>query len=246
MLRQSIYVSSLCLWAVSAMAQEPGENPVADAAGGEWSGSAELGATVTSGNSDTRNLNGKAEALYERARWRHTTRAEALLASDSGEDTAERYVASYQADYKKTERSYIYGTVRGEVDKFSGYDYRLSEAVGYGHRFWEAGDKGYFDLEAGPGLRQSKPEDGVREDEAILRMAAKYRNSWTPTTRFSQDVIVESGSDNTFTESVTGLKVRINSALAMKLSVTVKHNSSVPIDTEKTDTISAITLVYDF
>ena len=266
MFRSFLYGTSLCLVAVSVMAQEPESTdapvdatppaeaqpaepaaPAADEpAAGAWSGSAELGATVTSGNSDTRNINGKAEVQHERDRWRQTARAEALTASDSGVDTAERYVASYKADYKKTKTTYIFGTIRGEVDKFSGYDYRLSEALGYGRRFWEGGDKGYFELEAGPGARQSKLEDGTREDEAILHMAAKYRNKWTDTTEFSQDVTVESGSDNTFSESVTGIKVKINSHLAMKLSVTVKHNSDVPVDTENTDTISSLNLVFDF
>jgi putative salt-induced outer membrane protein len=238
--RQTIYVSSLCLWAVSALAQEAG-GPAAP-----WSGSAELGASSTSGNTDTRSVNAKAEVLYKLDRWRHTLNGEVLFASDSGEDTAERYVAAYQADAKLSPRSYLYGAVRGEVDKFSGYDYRLSEALGYGYRLWAAGDLGYLELEGGPGMRQSQPEEGAREDEAILRLAAKYRHSWTATTRFSQDFLVESGEDNTYVESVTGLKVRINSALAMKLSFTAKRNSEVPAGTKKTDTLSAVNLVYDF
>jgi len=259
MFRALTYGISLCLLAVSAVAQEAAEQPAAEAeapaaaaeeaaeaTGGTWSGSAELGGTVTTGNSETENLNGKAEAVYERDRWRHTTKAEALYSSDAGVDTAERYVASYKADYKRSERSYIFGALRGEVDEFSGYEYRVSESVGYGRRFWEVPDKGYFDLEAGPGFRHSKPEDGVREDHAIARMAAKYRNKWTPNTEFSEDLIVEAGTDNTFTESVTGYKVRINSSLAMKLSYTIKHNTDVPVDKENTDTITAVTLVYDF
>lgn len=213
---------------------------------GTWSGSGELGATMTTGNSETRSFNGKLEVQYEEGRWRHGSKLEALKSSDDGADTAERYVAAYKADYKKTERTYIFGSLRGEVDKFSGYDYRLSESVGYGRRFWEVQDKGYFDLEAGPGARQSRLEDGTHQRDTILRVAAKYRNKWTETTEFSEDLIVEAGEDNTFTESVTGFKLKINSHLAMKLSVTVKHNSDVPPDKENTDTISAITLVFDF
>ena len=264
MFRALAYGISLCVFTVSALAAEPAaapKNPDAqdaavaaeaakpedgDKTAGAWSGSAELGGTVTTGNSETESLNGKAAAQYERGRWRHIGKAEALYSSDAGVDTAERYVASYQANRKMSRRSYVFGAVRGEIDEFSGYDYRVSESVGYGRRFWEAGDKGYFDLEAGPGLRQSKPEDGVREDHGIVRVAAAYRNKWTPNTEFSEDLIVEAGTDNTFTESVTGYKVRINSSLAMKLSYTIKHNTDVPTDQEKTDTISAINLVYDF
>lgn len=58
--------------------------------------------------------------------------------------------------------------------------------------------------------------------------------------------MVESGESNTYSESLSALTVKINSHFATKLSLTAKHNISVPVGVEHTDVISAAALVYDF
>jgi putative salt-induced outer membrane protein YdiY len=63
---------------------------------------------------------------------------------------------------------------------------------------------------------------------------------------FQQDLTVIVGSDNTNTKSVSALKSQIIGALSMKLSYTVDHDSQAPDDKDKTDTETALTLVYDF
>ena len=63
---------------------------------------------------------------------------------------------------------------------------------------------------------------------------------------FTQDIRVEGGEDNVYTESDTGFKVNIMENLAMKLSVLVKNNSDVAAEKKKTDTITAVTVVYGF
>ncbi|MGI9308794.1 MAG: DUF481 domain-containing protein, partial [Gammaproteobacteria bacterium] len=54
------------------------------------------------------------------------------------------------------------------------------------------------------------------------------------------------GSSNTYTESVTKLKASMTGALALTLSYTIRHNSDVPPDTEKSDRFTAISLEYGF
>jgi len=61
-----------------------------------------------------------------------------------------------------------------------------------------------------------------------------------------EELSVEGGSDNTYTESITELKLRINAALAMEVTFSVKDNSDVPAGIKNTDTATAVTLVYDF
>ena len=57
---------------------------------------------------------------------------------------------------------------------------------------------------------------------------------------------MNSGSSNTFTESVTELGANIYGALAMVLSYKIQNNSDVQSGTEKTDTFAAISLEYAF
>ena len=63
---------------------------------------------------------------------------------------------------------------------------------------------------------------------------------------FQQDVTVITGSSNTNTKPVTALKTQIIGALSMKASYKIDNNTDVPADKEKTDTETALTLIYDF
>ncbi|MEW6645575.1 MAG: DUF481 domain-containing protein [Pseudomonadota bacterium] len=223
-------------WAgtVTAVEEQPG-----------FGGEAELGMVTTSGNTDTRSINAKARLRYLTETWRHEGRLEGLRTSDGDTITAERYLASGKSDYRFTPADYLFVTVRYEDDRFSGYDYQFSEAVGYGRRVVKT-ESVELDLEIGAGGRHSRESGQAREDEAIVRGAAKLGWAVSPTSRFTEELLVESGESNTYTESVSALSVRINSRFALKLSLTVKHNSDVPAGVEKTDTLSAVTLVYDF
>lgn len=220
---------------VAAAAEE------AEGVGGE----AELGMVTTSGNTYTRSVNGKGRLRYLRGPWRHEGRLEGLRTSDSAGVTAERYLASAKSDYRFRPTDYVFATVRYEEDRFSGYDYQVSEAVGYGHRLVDRA-RLKLDLEIGVGGRHSRETGGRTRDEAIARGAGKLAWDVSPNSRFTEEVLVESGDSNTYTEVVSALKVMINSRFALKLSLIIKHNSQVPAGVEHTDTLSAVTLVYDF
>ena len=59
-------------------------------------------------------------------------------------------------------------------------------------------------------------------------------------------MLAEAGSSNTFTESVTDLRAQLIGSLALVVSYTVRHNSDVLLDSEKTDTRTALSLEYGF
>ncbi len=210
-----------------------------------FGGEAELGMVTTSGNTNTRSVNAKVRLRYLSGPWRNEGRLEGLRISDGDTVTSERYLASGKSDYRFSPADYVFVTVRYEDDHFSGYDYQLSEAVGYGRRLVDAA-RVKLDLEIGAGGRHSRETGGRQRDEGILRGAARLGWDISPTARFTEELLVESGESNTYTESISALRVRINSQFALKLSLTVKHNSDVPAGVEHTDSVSAITLVYDF
>lgn len=209
------------------------------------SGEAELGIVATSGNTDTRSFNAKGSVVYREDAWRHEARLQGLHASDGGTTTAERYLAVAKSDYHFTQHEYLFGTVRYEDDEFSGYDYQLSEVAGYGRRIVERADL-KLDLELGVGGRHSREADGVREDEAIVHGGGKLRWQVSPSARFTEEILLQTGRENLYGESVSALKLKINGNLSTKISLTVRHNSSVPADKNQTDTLTAVTLVYDF
>ena len=211
-----------------------------------WKGDAELGVLNTNGNTKTRNITAKGKIVNDRDRWRHTVTAEALNSSEDGGTTAERYYASGKSDYKLTEKSYAFGLLTYENDRFSGYDYRTTESVGYGRNVIKR-DTLTLDLEAGVGARQSKiTVSGEKQNEGLIHLGGSLGWKVSDTSTFTEDLVSDIGEKATVSKSVTALKTQIAGNLASKISFTAKHTSKVPAGVTKLDTETAVTLVYGF
>ena len=212
---------------------------------GVWKGNVELGIVNTTGNTKTETTSAKAKAATETEKWRHTITYESLNSSDQGVTTAERYALNGQSDYKLDKKNFFFAMINYEDDRFSGYDYRMTEAIGYGRRVLDEPDL-TLDLEIGPGARQSKLETGKTENETMVRGAGKLNWKISKTSSFTEDLSVDAGEDSTVTKSVSALSAQINGSLATKITYTVKNTSDVPVGVKKTDTELAVTLVYKF
>lgn len=100
-------------------------------------------------------------------------------------------------------------------------------------------------LTSGIGVRRSETEFDS-ESVAIVRLAANYNWNVSESADFIQDFSVETGSDSSIYRSETGIQTTILENLSLKFSVKVKHQTDVPLNREKTDTETAITLVLNF
>lgn len=210
-----------------------------------WAGKASLGFLATTGNSENTSGSAAAEVSYTRDRWKHVLDALALGAQDTVDTTAEAYQLGWKSDYSLSESDYVFGTVRWQKDKFSGYDQQTSEGIGYGRRLINT-DVHTLNAEIGAGAKQSTLRDGTKRDETILLGGLDYNWKFSETAGFGQKVRFESGSDNTYLESTTELKASLMENLALVASYTVQNNSDVPIGSEKTDTFTAISVEYGF
>lgn len=219
--------------------------PVA-AHAGDFKGEAAAGLLMTSGNSDSESLNGKIAVDYLAAPWKNTFTATAINNGGDEGRTAERYTASNQLNYDLDPDNYLFGVVDWEKDRFGAYAERTSEAVGYGRHVLK-GPVHLLDAEIGGGWRQQEEQDtGDKNSEAIARLAGKYTWKISETSAFAQALKMEYGKDNTFSESITELKMSVVGNLFAALSFTVHRNSHAPADTDKTDTFTAVNLGYAF
>lgn len=240
MKRIPTYAAALALASAPLASAQTSEPPAEG-----WSGGLELGVIATSGNTQTSSSQAKSELTYRAGPWREGIKLEALKSTDGELTTAERYLAANKLDYHLNEQHYLFALVRYEKDHFSGYAYRFSETAGYGRQIIERPGLN-LQLEGGLGGRHQKPDTAQREDDAIVQASAKLRWAFGEMSEFAQDLLVQSGGGNTYTESVSALKAKINHHLAMKLSYSYRHNSRVPSGTSHGDTSTAVTLVYDF
>ncbi|MGM0435396.1 MAG: DUF481 domain-containing protein [Pseudomonadota bacterium] len=218
----------------------------------EWSGSVEVGLVETSGNTEETTVSGEADVTRDWNDWRQNVLLQSRYAEQGGERTAERYSAGTQLDYKYNPNDFVFVRGRYSNDDFSGYQFQASTSAGYGHRFWSEGDS-HFDLSTGLGYRYSKfdepePGEGSVRESAIGRLAGDFRYQLSETAHLRQEAETEVSVDDgeAMSRSVTSLQANVNSSLALKLSYTVEHDSNPPEDTDRTDTITAVTLLYGF
>lgn len=210
-----------------------------------WGGEAEIGILMTRGNTHTDSQNIKLGVRYKKDKWEHKLKLESLRASNNGVVSADRFSALFRSTYQVGLKSYAFGDLRHVNDRFSGIDSRNIEVVGYGRKLYRSPSI-KWDAEVGVGARQTHYTDDTRQNDGIVRLATDLEWKFTPTSEFKQHLFVETGSDNTMTQSTTSLSVKINSSLAMKLGLDVQNNSKVPIGKKHTDTTTSVTLVYDF
>ena len=208
-------------------------------------GNIKFGFLATSGNTETKSMNTGAEATYTLERWVHAARAAAIYAEESSVTTAEAYEASWRTDWTWTDRDSIFGRLSWRKDRFGGFDTQFSQTVGYARKIL-TGEVHFLNVDVGGGARQSEDQFGVKNDEFILTGGLGYRWVFSDTSEFEQTFAIEAGEDNTFSESVTSVTTRLVGAFNLVASYTIRHNSDVPIGTEKRDTRTAIALEYNF
>lgn len=221
------------------------EDVVLEDGQGLWSGNADLGYSASDGNSETQNLNAAANVKYLKDLWTHSLRLNAVREDDNGATKAERYEVGYKAQRALSDISYLFGNLAYERDEFGGVFERTSQTVGYGRTLLQD-EIQRLEAEIGVGARQSELQDGTEEEDAIVRLGSTYERILSESATFNQGLIVEAGEENTYVESITALKLRINGNLYAKMSYTVKHNDTVPVGTEETDTYTAVSLSYEF
>jgi len=239
-----IVLAATLMLTVSAYAQDEEEAVVLG-----WTGTGELGFVNTTGNTETVALNAKLNFILQQKRWRHRFSGTALMTSENGIKDNERYTVEVQSDRKLTEKSWLFGSFRWEADKFGSYDPQAALTAGYGRQLMKS-EKHELKGEIGAGYR--KLEERVSSDsnsEAIARFLLD--DSWQvfKTTLWTNRLLVEAGSSNTFAQFNSGLAVSMTEKFALKFGFEVRHNTDVPddiADSENTDTITSVNLVYNF
>ena len=210
-----------------------------------WQGSVALGYLETSGNTDTSSSNAKVLLGYKSGSWQDSLLFQALRAESNGVLTAETVEGNGQTDYNFTDKDYVFGNLDYLRDRFSGYEHRTSEVFGLGRRLL-ASDTQQLDTQFGVGARQTRYTDQTRKSEAVELLSGSYLWKFAPNSSFSENISVEHGPSNTYSQSVTGLTTNIAGSFALAITYTVSHNSSVLPGFKNTDRSTAVSLVYSF
>ena len=222
-----------------------------------YHGDVELGAILTTGNSETVSARTGINVEQDFTQWRTEYVVDAQYQRSQFEDengekqretTEQQVFLSYQGNYKLTEQNksfFILG--KFDDDRFSGYKYQTTIAVGYGWRFYEDTDT-TIDFEIGPGYLWSELADGDEQQGTIFHGSIEYEQQFTEATRFRQEMVTDVSftGGNSKTQFNSSFIADINGRLAMKVSFMLEYNTKPDEDIKSVDTETGITLVYSF
>lgn len=160
-MQRSILAFALIAFATTLFAQTPPAPPPPPPP--QWTGSIGAGLAITSGNSDTTNLNFSFAAKYDPGT-RFLFKADALylLGEADGEKQVDKATAMARGEYSLSERTFAFGEVTWLRDPFKDIDYLVAPVVGGGYRILRSdthmltvdGAAG-FQIESNPGLGRS-------------------------------------------------------------------------------------------
>jgi len=222
---------------------------------GPWSGSFGAGYLASSGNTDDSSVTVAFALNYDKAVWHHALNGRFFGASsqepvtNESFTTSESYQAGWKSSYDFSEHNYTFGQINWIKDRFSGFPEQTFATAGYGRRLLET-EKFVLNAEIGGGYSKQKVriDEFVteRQDGGVITAGGDFAWKISDNATFEQVLAIFSTSDNTFTESITRLHAGLIGNVGLSLSYTVRNNSDVAPELEKTDTYTAASLEYSF
>lgn len=210
-----------------------------------WDGEVSLGGSLLTGNTSEKALSLGLKLDRVSEAWEHHFSLVGDYSRNEERTTKERVLANYNSKWFAWDRGYAFGLVNFELDTFSEFDWRTSQAVGVGYRVVER-ENMTWDLEGGPGARETKlAADGV-ELEFVGVARSNYNWHITDTIDLTNLSSLFVGSERTTVSNDAGLTAKFTEKLSGRLSLYFKYDTSVPAGQKNLDTATRASIVYDF
>ena len=210
-----------------------------------WSGRAELGGYITTGNTDSKGGAAVLDLTREGLQWRHKFHAQADYQENANVATREHYLASYEPNYKIDDRLYVYGAAQYESDRFLGYYDRYSASAGVGYSAIKT-PRIRLDVELGPAFRQTAFTNGIEQSNVAGRGTLAFNWKLLPGLSVTQNAAAYVQSANSTLSGTTSVNAKLIGPLSAALSYNVQYESMPPVGSLSTDTTSRASLVYSF
>lgn len=220
-----------------------------------WSGRGELGGFRATGNTSNTGVTAALTLERQGIKWRHRLTGRADYQRAAGVTTREQFLGRYEPNVNVSDRFYVYALAQYERDRFQGFSGRYAISGGMGYQALKKDDV-QLSLKAGPAYRVTQFVDGREESRIAGLLALDFDWQITERLKLTQDTnaVAETGgsavaiidSRNTSIDLITGLDAAIAKKLKARVSYAVEYDSNPPPGAVQTDTVSRITLIYDF
>ena len=215
----------------------------------QWTGKAELGMALSSGNTDTKSGNAKLAATWKEGAWETTGRAAGLYVQDDGMTTGQRFEVGVDTRRNFGSHTYWYGGARYEDDRFSGFEYQALVSTGVGRKFIDRDDT-HLSAQIGVGYKTFEttgvpPLLDDKNSSIAGAAGVNYDHQFNASTGIYDRFTAETTSSNNFLQNEIGLQVKMTGRLLLALAYSVRHNTDPPTGFKKTDTLTTVNLAYE-
>ncbi len=220
-----------------------------------WSGRGELGGFRATGNSSNTGITAALSLKREGIDWTHKLRGRADYQRNNGVTSREQYFLAYEPNYNISDRLFVYGLAQYERDRFQGFSARYVVSGGIGYQIIDKPDL-QLSAKIGPAYRVTDFTNGESDSRIAGLLGLDFDWSITDSLKLTHDTnaVAETGgsatvivdSNNTSINLVTGLNAKISDSVTTRFSYAIEYDSNPPEGAEQTDTLSRVTLIYDF
>ena len=210
-----------------------------------WTGKAELGGFLTTGNSNTAGITAAISATREGIDWRQKFHGQFDYQESLGVVTRDHWLASYEPNYKIGPRGYIYGQLQYESDRLLGYYDRASGSTGIGYSAVKK-PRLQLDLEIGPAYRYTAFTDDTQHGSIAARGSLDVKWQLVRGVSFTEIASGYGERYNSTISTASSLSAKLFGPLSANLSYTVQYESRPTAGSVTTDTTSRAGLAYSF
>ncbi|MCI4589146.1 DUF481 domain-containing protein [Sphingobium sp. BYY-5] len=210
-----------------------------------WTGRVEAGGFRSTGSTSEIGISVNATVSRIGLQWTHKLTASADYRRANGITSRERYFGSYEPRYEFDSRGFAYGLTQFERDTSIGYDERYTESIGVGYKLIMSKPLD-LSVDIGPSVRHAKYLTGERETKLGVRgsMGLAWRAS--PTLTIKQSAAGYAESEVYTLNSLTSIETKVATRWSAALSYNVQYESETLLSARDFDTLSRLTLTYDF
>lgn len=227
--------------AVPASAQPPAPPKI-------WTVTVSAGLALTSGNTDTSNVNAAYDIVYN-PQTKNVVKSDGLFLRSTTEDalSAHRTSLNIRDEYSLTPRLFVFGQNQYLRDEFKNIDYLLAPTAGLGYRIFDtAATKFVVDGSAGA-VWEKNPDVDVNTSGA-LTLGEKLTQTLTATTTLTQSFAAlwktQNFDDALYTAGI-GIAVAVSTHTQLKIEILDTFKNLPPSTTiQKNDVAILMAFVY--
>ncbi|PYE84925.1 DUF481 domain-containing protein [Pseudoroseicyclus aestuarii] len=210
-----------------------------------FTGSVAGRATLTNGNTDNQDAGVGASFGYYDGLNGHKVQLSYTYSEVNNNTSDNSLVASY--DYTRDLTPQVYGFVKAIAvyDEFDSYEEDYFVGAGLGYRVFSSADVQWA-VQAGPGYRWTKNQNGDEEEEAALNVSSDFFYRINETVAMTNDTEILYSDSNTYVTNDFGVNYSMTDALALRASVLTEYNTDPLPGFDDTDNQFGLSVVYNF